>query len=414
MCNFAVLCCVVSAVAAVNPLPDPAAWAPLKALLDGWLFTDDFAISIGVSRNGVNQELFAYEHGNLTLDSYVETLSTSKWPSAMAMAGAVNDGTISSLDDRVNKYVPWWTKNVSDRRSNVTLRHLLSFTSGFGTDEEGQETAAKVKCLNNASYPDFDGCARIVYEEIGGPGGRNMTGDPGTVFGYNSYQLQLAGAMVTHASGLTIQQVIHKYLFTPYNMTNTFCSGSNPQVAVCYVTTGRDYANFLAGVLGYKALSKAITDESEIDATPFIAHDYTLYGDYGFGHYLGCFDSVAGFTQECKDAKVHTSPGGFGFFPLIDRKYDYYMELVAFEHTDITYPRSGIPEYLMQAAKPVVDAIMRGEDVSATSAHATPEFQGLTLADVNYCALCYMKPVYCGGSAKAEKTFSRNAHSILV
>jgi CubicO group peptidase (beta-lactamase class C family) len=327
---------------------------------------------------------------------------------AVALAGAVKDGSVSSLDDLANKYVPWWTKNKSDPRSRVTLRHLLSFTSGFGNDEEGQEAPATVHCINNASLTDFDGCARAVYDGIGGAGGVNMTGEPGTVFCYNSYQLQLAGAIVTRATGLKIQQVIDKYLLKPYNMSSTFCSGSNPQLAVCMITTGRDYANFLSNLLRYEALGKELGLETERDYTPFMASYPTLYGDYGFGHYLYCFDSVVGRSKACIDARVHADPGGFGFFPLIDRRYDYYMELVAFEHTTVTYPRSGIPEYLMQAMKPIVDAIMRGEGVASTAGHATPEFMGLTLADVNYISLCYLYPSYCGAGigklAQQQKT----------
>merc|ERR1712151_1454392 len=95
-----------------------------------------------------------------------------------------------------------------------------------------------------------------------------------------------------------------------------------------------DYANFLSGVLGYEGLGKELGLEAEKDYTPFLASSYSLYGDYGFGHYLYCFDSVKGRTEECVKAKVHADPGGYGFFPLIDRRYDYYMELVAYEHTE--------------------------------------------------------------------------------
>lgn len=229
-----------------------------------------------------------------------------------------------------------------------------------------------------------------------------MSGIPGKTYSYNSYHLQLAGAMVMHATGLGIHAVLDRYLWKAYSMVDTTCAGSNPQLAVCMTTTGRDYANFLSGVLGHFPLSKELVVESERDYTPFMSNWYTLYGDYAFGHFLGCFDSVAGFTTECKEAKVHADPGAFGFYPLIDRRYSYYMELVAFEHTDVTYPRSGIPEYLAQLIKPIVDAIMRGEDVSFSVGHSTPSFQALTLADVNYIADCYTHPAHCAGVAKAE------------
>ena len=38
---------------------------------------------------------------------------------------------------RAHEYVPWWTRDPADAKSNVTLRHLLSFTSGFGGGAPG-------------------------------------------------------------------------------------------------------------------------------------------------------------------------------------------------------------------------------------------------------------------------------------
>ena len=156
-----------------------------------------------------------------------------------------------------------------------------------------------------------------------------MQGEPGTVYAYNSYHLQLAGAMASAASNLTIQEVLTKYLYEPYGMNETNCEGNNstnPTLAVCYTTTGSDYEKFLAGVLSYKVLSKDIIDASEKDSTPFMADKKdTMYGDYGFGHFLFCFDSPEGFTDVCKNAQVHADPGGYGYIPLIDRKLGYYL-----------------------------------------------------------------------------------------
>lgn len=110
-------------------------------------------------------------------------------------------------------------------------------------------------------------------------------------------------------------------------MTNTNCEGKslNPALAVCFETTGNDYEKFLAGVLSYKPLSKEIVDASEKDMTPFNSKHNTMYGDYGFGHFLFCFDSPEGFTDACRDAKVHADLGGYGYYPLIDRKNGYYL-----------------------------------------------------------------------------------------
>ena len=68
---------------------------------------------------------------------------------AMMFASLVSDGTIASLDDPVSKYLDYWTKNTSDPRSQVTVRMLLTFTSGFGGGHPGaanRDAAPAIDC----------------------------------------------------------------------------------------------------------------------------------------------------------------------------------------------------------------------------------------------------------------------------
>ena len=114
-------------------------FAPLRTLLEGWELTTNYAMSVGTSEG----ERFRYEGGSFTMQTQVPTASVSKWPSAMMFAGLVADGTISTLDTRVNTILPYWTKEVSDPRSAITLRMLLTFTSGFGDGHPGLEAKTR-------------------------------------------------------------------------------------------------------------------------------------------------------------------------------------------------------------------------------------------------------------------------------
>merc|ERR1712166_1573573 len=144
-----ILLLLAAVVAAAESKPH-AKWKVLRELLQGWEFTTEYAVSVG----DASGELFRYEGGNFTMRTLVPTGSTSKWPSAMMVTGLVNDGTVG-LDDPVNQHLTWWTKDPSDDRSQVTLRMLLSFTSGFGDGHPGQEfntrAARSWRAANNAT-----------------------------------------------------------------------------------------------------------------------------------------------------------------------------------------------------------------------------------------------------------------------
>ena len=394
-----VLLIAQSAAAWRRPFPKPRAarnhpqendaWSAVREQLAGWPLTDNFAVQVGNASGTV----FKFTKGNFSLHQRVETASTSKWPMAMGLLGLVADGTVPSLDAKVASYVDWWKPtNASDPRGNITMRHLLSFTSGFGEGSPGDENSTAT-CMDNATYaPGFLSCAQNVYRTI------KLTGPPGHTFTYNSVHLQLAGAVAVTLTGLDIQAVVEKYLLKPYGMVNTTCylGAPNPQLAVCLETTGADYGRFLQRTLSHSVLPAALVRESEKDHTPFMSHYPSLYGNYGFGHFLECFDSVVGMTPACRAAKVHCDPGAFGFYPLIDRRNGYYFELVAYENGKVGYPRSGIPEYLRLLAKPLVDATMRGEAGREwTFGHHTEEYNALSLVDVNYITNCYIHPEEC-------------------
>jgi len=415
MWRMSALLLLVAIATAADSKPH-SKWNVLTELLEGWEFTTEYAISVG----DASGELFRYEGGNFTMNTQVPTGSTSKWPSAMMVTGLVNDGTVG-LDDPVNQHLKWWTTDPADDRSQVTLRMLLSFTSGFGDGHPGQQfntrAARKWRQENNvqrdpieslhsklvrelgsaAADPcnqttgDISACAESIYKNV------KLIGKPGSVYSYNGNHLQIAAAVAVAASGLTTEQVIHKYLLQPFNMTDSYYYGKCPGFADSLMTTAADYQKFLHGLLTYSPISEQIVKASEEDNTPFLAAEYSLYGDYGFGHFLMCFDSVDGFTNKCAEAQCHMDPGAFGFMPIIDRKHNYYMQVAAAEISPTgSYPLSGIPEYLAQAIKPHIDAIMSAHPpADEEHLHYTPRFMSMGVADVNYCLNCKLHPETC-------------------
>ena len=104
----------------------------VDALFEQWNRSDSPGCAVGISRNGT----ILYEHGygmaNLELrvpitpDTVFAVASISKSFTAMSVLLAAERGFLS-LDDDVQKYIPEW----ADRDDHITIRHLLTHTSGL-------------------------------------------------------------------------------------------------------------------------------------------------------------------------------------------------------------------------------------------------------------------------------------------
>eukprot|EP01062_Namystynia_karyoxenos_P014420 TRINITY_DN15196_c0_g1_i2.p1 TRINITY_DN15196_c0_g1~~TRINITY_DN15196_c0_g1_i2.p1 ORF type:complete len:530 (+),score=232.36 TRINITY_DN15196_c0_g1_i2:82-1590(+) len=349
-------------------------WQPLRDGLDAWAklqWDMNFTFNVG----DASGTLFTYTKGTLGMKTRVAGASLSKWPAAMTVAGLVADGTLS-FDDKVNKHLDWWSKDPADLRSEVTLRHLLTFQSGYLSD-------GYVLCAMNASA-DYLGCAKKLYESM------KIKVRPGAAFSYLSCHLQFAGAVAVAASGLNPKQLFEKYLYNAVGMTDTTWGEApfvNPQFATGITTTGADFEQMLRKMLTYEFLGREVLREAERDwsAPPVSPCGDGWFGHYGMGHWFDCLGYAGGqkmgasaaLPQYCLEEDIQAGPGAFGFYPLIDRKRGYYMQIVLMEDSAC---RSEVPEYLRAAAKPMVDDIVAGR--APTKASALSRDGGVTLAEL--------------------------------
>ena len=129
-------------------------WDPVRAGLEAWTALQ-FDVSYAVVIGDATGELFSWAAPGFSIDgTRMPGASLSKWPAAVMISGLVADG-IMSYDDRANKFLKFWATDPEDVRSGVTLRHLLSFTSGY-TEDAG----------TNCSRVDaaFVQCAEQLYQ----------------------------------------------------------------------------------------------------------------------------------------------------------------------------------------------------------------------------------------------------------
>lgn len=262
-----------------------------------------------------DQLLFQNMYGDFTPDRRVAVASSSKWISGLTLFRLVSDGRLS-LDSTTGTVLGWTAP-----KANITLRQLLSFTSGLPPD---------ANCTLNPSIKLQDCVSQIAQ--------LNLTATPGTRYDYGSTHLAVAGRMAEVVTGKTWNDLFAEQLRTPlglpaevtyYTAPNQLLGQQNPLIAGGLVVSMNEYAPLLGllfrrGVLGSQRLIRddLFTDQAKapypsavIGESPMQQAGYPFL--YGLTAWLECDTPATGCA-------VLSSPGAFGFTPWIDRDTGYY------------------------------------------------------------------------------------------
>jgi len=262
---------------------------------------------------------YIFENKGSKVDNVFPAASGGKWPAVVAIAGAVSTGLLT-WDTLANDVFPWWTKNQADTRSRVTLRSLLTLTSGFHVAgfTPFTHSVLKQRCMTPgfAKFYTPEECAKQIHDTA------NHTVEPGTVFQYNSLHYQVAMAMVVKVSGMDARDYFKKFLFDPAHMTSSYYLGKgNPFVAGGFMTTGRDMAAFLQKYVNYELLPRDILDvvETEYKTANNLKDESSLFFfNYAMGNYqYGSCRSHGGTIVTCANHEKGT------FYVLIPPFVEY-------------------------------------------------------------------------------------------
>lgn len=123
----------------------------------------------------------------------IETRSTTKSIVGLAVLALVADGKIPSLDAPLST---WYREFGEGGRAAITLRHVLTHTSGLlhGDDADA---------LNAA--PD-----RLAYART-----LRVVSEPGTVFSYSNEATELLSGIIESAAGMPVEDYVRTRLFEP-------------------------------------------------------------------------------------------------------------------------------------------------------------------------------------------------------
>lgn len=149
--------------------------------------------------------------------------SMNKMITAVAILQLAEQGKLS-LDDTLAKHLDtsWLSQDILDK---VTLRHLLTHTSGLGS-----YFSEKWDQSSRALYRNVDDYKPLVV-------GETLAFEPGTSWKYSNTGLLLAGAVVEKASGTDYFDYVRTHITGPAGMINTDSyelDKVNPNLAVGY------------------------------------------------------------------------------------------------------------------------------------------------------------------------------------
>ncbi len=259
---------------------------------------------------------FSYSTGTSTGTTSYESASTSKLVTAVAILSLVDRGYLT-LDSKPQDLISFWTPTMGNPASGITLRHLLSFTSGFETEPA---------CLN-VGIANFNTCVQNIYNT-----NINNNIAPGSEFYYSSTHLQIAGLMAINARGYsTWTEVFDEFksstgLFS--HSTYDLPSANNPRLAGGMHWTGEDYLAFLQALYSGQILSANMRTElwsnqrgaAAVVNSPVLAAMEEDWG-YGLGNWVECEST----TFNCGTSlQRNSSPGAYGAYPFIDFENKYY------------------------------------------------------------------------------------------
>ena len=200
--------------------------AAIVVLLDGKVVMEHYGLGFG-------------PEGRWTSFSVAKSLTST------LVGAALQDGAIRSLDDPVTAYIADLRGSAYD---DVTVRQLLTMTSGVRWNEDYADPDSDVARFNNAT-PDPGVDATVSYMRRlprEAPAGQHWV--------YKTGETNLIGVLVSEATGKPLAQYLSEKIWAPFGMEQqaTWLLGATGhEISGCCIQAAtRDMARFGLFVLG--------------------------------------------------------------------------------------------------------------------------------------------------------------------
>lgn len=188
---------------------DPAVLEALHSALPGTGIHSAVTVKDGVIIDEYYEE--GYDENSL-----FEIHSASKSFTSALIGIAIEEGYIGGVDDPVSDYLPQILEQEDERKHAITLRHLLTHTSGLEWYEWGG---------GYSNWSEFRSAENWVEYILG----RQLVYQPGTVFSYSTGNTHLLSAVLQAATGMTQEEYCRTRLFDPMGVSEQAYWRTDPQ-----------------------------------------------------------------------------------------------------------------------------------------------------------------------------------------
>ena len=235
--------------------------------------------------------LLILQDGKIRLERYAlghsvsdrwSSFSVAKSITSTLVGVAIKDGYIKTVDDYVTDYIPDLKGSAYD---SVTIRHLLTMTTGVRWNENYTDPNADIARLNtDLIEPGMN--ATVSYM-------RHLPAEaePGKKWVYSTGEIDLLGVLISSATHQTLSHYLSTKIWIPYGMeqkaTWTLDRTGQELAGCCLQMTLRDFARFGQFVLEDGRINgESIVPKDWFNNATHIQVPLWPGGGYGYGWWI--------------------------------------------------------------------------------------------------------------------------------
>ena len=143
-------------------------------------------------------------------DSLHDIRSISKSIVSACIGIAIQQGKIKSIDQKVLNFFPEYAKLDTGLKSLLTIKHLLTMSSGIVWNEDipyDDPKNSEIRMIRSPNPIEY-----VLSQPMDSP--------PGKVWKYNGGTTQLLAAIIEKTTGKKVDEFAQKYLFQPLGITS--------------------------------------------------------------------------------------------------------------------------------------------------------------------------------------------------